>query len=1397
MVDQVLLSHWANRIEARGNPQNEDMNVFLLAMEEIIDDVPPSYRQMVDLSEFQIGFLIDQLEGEWKTFAQWLWQDWEDDSLREFCARMRNEHQDLLGDVMDEEEQAEIAANLADEVIDISSDEESDEESQEVQDDDEGPPVASDSDRDHKESWMVNTRRLRDAAHDVSGRGREGNNLEDQDDRRNHSGGNRRYVGESSSSEDRFERMERFLENMLTYVSREEPTRHTTTALERYRHLRPPVFKGRTGDDPSSAEYWLEQTEKLLQHLQCSEEEKVRCATYTLEEEAGRWWQSTERSLIRSQQEREAENEDVPTYTWAGFKEEFNAKYFSKSWKEERIWEFMRLKQTGEMSVSQYDNRFIQLIKYVPMYETDESQKAQKFVSGLQEHLQQVLSGWDVETYKEALHRALTIERNLTRAKIIKTEEGSKSGKLGSPTTQPRDDGKCPRCKRKHPGKRCVLRCYGCGEEGHIGRNCPKIKAMPQVGNQGKVVCYNCGQPGHISRDCSKRQKMEPPSGSAQNVRPGRVYNLTCEDAEADPAVIEGTLFFSNIPAHALIDPGATHSFVSHASLEGLKLEPKELGYQMVIATPMGSTLRTAVGCRECIFSMGSESFKIDLVVLDIQDFDIIIGMDFLSLHEAKIDCKSKTVSLPKLNKEWVVFQGQSRKTKRENGVILHTLQSAKPESGKKSLKLESVGVVNEYPEVFPEELPGLPPQREIEFSIDLIPGTQPISIPPYKMAPAEMRELKEQLQDLTDKGFIRPSVSPWGAPILFVKKKDGTLRMCTDYRQLNKVTIKNKYPLPRIEELFDQLQGARVFSKIDLRSGYYQMKIKQEDVPKTAFRSRYGHYEYLVMPFGLTNAPAAFMDLMNRTFKPYLDKFVIVFIDDILIYSASESNHEKHLRIVLQTLKDHKLYAKFSKCEFWLTQVAFLGHIISAEGIAVDPAKIEAVQKWQAPKTVGEIRSFLGLAGYYRRFVEGFSKISAPLTRLTQKEVKFEWDAKCEQSFQELKARLTTAPILAMPTEAGRHEQNYPTHDLELAAIIYALKLWRHYLYGVQFEIFTDHKRKANIVADALSRRSSEIVANMMIEEFSHLTVGVKPKPIKGYMANLTIQPDVVNQIKSALQSDTRRSQWIDENDQVKAPEFSYHGGILRFQGRTYVPRDQGLRQVILGEAHRARYTVHPGSTKMYKDLREIYWWPGMKKDVARTPLCWVETGEVGLVGPEIVQTTTEKIKQIQEKMRISQSRQKSYADQRRRNLEFLVGDKAYLKVSPFKSVIRGKRKGKLSPRFIGPYEILEKIGLVAYRLALPVALSNIHDVFHVSQLRKHEPDPTQVLRNETIEIRNDLTYPEEPVRILDQRDQVLRNKVIPLVKVLWGNHDEEEATWEREEEMKISYPHLFNIVN
>ncbi|GJZ46637.1 putative reverse transcriptase domain-containing protein [Tanacetum coccineum] len=333
------------------------------------------------------------------------------------------------------------------------------------------------------------------------------------------------------------------------------------------------------------------------------------------------------------------------------------------------------------------------------------------------------------------------------------------------------------------------------------------------------------------------------------------------------------------------------------------------------------------------------------------------------------------------------------------------TAKEVEDKSEKK--RLEDVSIVQDFPEVFPEDLPGLPPTRQVEFQIDLVPGAAPVARAPYRLAPSEMKELSEQLKELSDKGFIRPSSSPWGAPVLFVKKKDGSFRMCIDYRELNKLTVKNRYPLPRIDDLFDQLQGSSVYSKIDLRSGYHQLRVREEDIPKTAFRTRYGHYEFQVMPFGLTNAPAVFMDLMNRVCKPYLDKFVIVFIDDILIYSKSKQEHKEHLKIILELLKKEELYAKFSKCEFWIPKVQFLGHVIDSEGIHVDPAKIESIKDWTSPKSPTEIRQFLGLAGYYRRFIEGFSKIAKPMTKLTQKKVKFEWGDKQEAAFQLLKQKL------------------------------------------------------------------------------------------------------------------------------------------------------------------------------------------------------------------------------------------------------------------------------------------------------------------------------------------------------------------------------------------------------
>jgi hypothetical protein len=340
---------------------------------------------------------------------------------------------------------------------------------------------------------------------------------------------------------------------------------------------------------------------------------------------------------------------------------------------------------------------------------------------------------------------------------------------------------------------------------------------------------------------------------------------------------------------------------------------------------------------------------------------------------------------------------------------------------GEAALQVQDIRVVCYFADVFPAELPGIPLEHDAAFEIKLIPGTQPIHKAPYRMAPKEQVELKRQLDDLLDKGLIRPSRSPWASPVLFVEKKDKSKRFCVDYRALNQVTIKNKYPLPRIEVLFEELRGAQVFYKIDLNSSYHQLRIREEDIKNTTFCTRYGHYEFIVMSFGLTNALAAFMEAMNRMLHEFLDDFVVVFLDDILIYSKTKEEHERHLRLVLGALRKNQFYGKLKKCVFWLSEVAFLGHVINQQGIAVDPKNVAAVVEWERPSSVSEIRSFLGLAGYYRRFVPNFSSIANPLTRLLEKGVLFIWSSDCEVSYHTLKNKLVNAPILALPESGNR----------------------------------------------------------------------------------------------------------------------------------------------------------------------------------------------------------------------------------------------------------------------------------------------------------------------------------------------------------------------------------------
>jgi hypothetical protein len=696
------------------------------------------------------------------------------------------------------------------------------------------------------------------------------------------------------------------------------------------------------------------------------------------------------------------------------------------------------------------------------------------------------------------------------------------------------------------------------------------------------------------SQDQGRKQKVQ--------VRQGKLNFTTLEEVPEGAPIMTGTFLVFNQPALIMFDYGASHSFISQKFSAKCQLLFCHAKGSFMITTPGGKTVTNQL-IRSVPIQLGSHIIKTTLLMLGLESVDIILGTNWMTLHQVVLDVASRIV---KVNSP---FCGSFTLILPSQGSTQSCAFSMM------ELPLKKIPLVYDYADVFPDELPGMPPDRDIEFSIELQPRMAPISKRPYRMPPAELAELKKQLQELLDKGFIHPSTSPWGCPALFVKK-DESLRLCIDYRPLNAVSIKNKYPLPRIDVLFDQLVRAKVFSKIDLRSGYHQIKIRASDIPKTAFSTRYGLYEFLVMSFGLTNASAYFMYLMNSVFMPELDKFVVVFINDILVYSKNKEEHVGHLHVVLQHLREHHLYAELSKCDFWLKEIKFLGHTISQAGIAVDPNKVQEVMTWKPPTTVRQIRSFLGLAGYYRRFIPDFSQIAKPITELLKKEAKFVWGQKCKDAFHALRQHLTTAPVLAQPDSnkpfdvycdasstglgcvlmqdnriiayASRalrpHEQNYPTHDLELAAMVHALKMWRHYLMGTHCNIFTNHKSlkyiftqadlnmrqrrwlelikdydlevhyhlgKANVVADALSWKVQcncvlmDSHIDTLFDELCKMKIEVIPF---GALSHISIEPALQDQIIMAQLSD-KGVQIIRENLHQKTEKYKY----FRQDGRVY----------------------------------------------------------------------------------------------------------------------------------------------------------------------------------------------------------------------------------------------------
>jgi hypothetical protein len=587
--------------------------------------------------------------------------------------------------------------------------------------------------------------------------------------------------------------------------------------------------------------------------------------------------------------------------------------------------------------------------------------------------------------------------------------------------------------------------------------------------------------------------------------------------------------------------------------------------------------------------------------------------------------------------------------------LILATINVPPSASSPKSTTLPDF--LSDFSDVFPSEIPHqLPPPREIDHRIELTQSTPPTPRSIYRMSPSELDELKKQLDELLECGFIQRSKSPFGAPVLFVKKKDGSMRMCVDYRDLNRITIKNRYPLPLIQELFDQLHGAKWFSKLDLRSGYHQVRIHPEDVPKTAFRTRYGHYEFLVLPFGLTNAPATFMQLMQSIFAPYLDSFVIVFLDDILIFSKTKEEHEQHLRVVLELLRKNQLYAKLSKCEFMKQEISFLGHVVSQEGISCDADKVKAIREWPTPTSITTLRSFLGLTGFYRRFVENFSRIASPLTQLLHTDSKWCWGESQQQAFDSLKSALSSSPVLAIPNDSLPYvittdasgfatgatlsqdqgkglqpiafmshkmlpaECNYPVHEQELLAVIRALKEWRHYLHGNKFTVQTDHQSlRFFFTQPHLSHR--QIRWSEFLQEFDfeiaykpghlnaaadalsrrpdHQPNSVPPSQLHNLLASeSSIATDFADKVKLAYESDPKCREILSDSSSHSSL-YTVRNGLIFSGNQLLIPADNEIKTTLLKEAHDIPIGGHVGITKTLDLLSRSFFWPRIQSDV------------------------------------------------------------------------------------------------------------------------------------------------------------------------------------------------------
>lgn len=974
--------------------------------------------------------------------------------------------------------------------------------------------------------------------------------------------------------------------------------------------------------------------------------EKINTCTLYFEHDAALWWR------YRCA---ETESGQAALETWEAFKEEFKRQFYPENAKELAMKKLRNLKQTG--SIKEYIREYSSLMLETP--QLPEDVKLLYFLDGLQRWAEQELKRRGVQN----LTSAIAVAESLVEF----SKESSKN-----------DKGK----KKFHNDKNGASKPYK-GEKS--AKFTHGWKGKQQQGESSKEPfkpkrnCFFCDGP-HFMRDCPNRAKMNAIAASydalqqqaqGEKAQLGSMHIINAVQAKANnqaagsvakaivdlkpqpgKALMYVTAKVNGFNTKALLDSGANQNLVSSnvAAQMGLKLS-KETGWMRAVDQPAKPLLGIAHGVP---IEIGSWRGSINLNVVELKDYHMVIGLDFMErvlplsftedgciqFRSGGMDYRVAVERIPVGTGMLSAMQvSKGIKKGEETYLVAYKEEGMIPNS--LAVPNEIVSILDEFTDVMPPELPKkLPPRRGVDHAIELEPGAKPPAMVPYRMAPPELDELKKQLKELLDAGYIRPSKAPYGAPVLFQKKHDGSLRMCIDYRALNKVTIKNKYPIPLVDDLFDKLGKAQWFSKLDLRSGYWQVRIAEGDEEKTTCVTRYGSYEFLVMPFGLTNAPATFCTLMNKIFHPYMDKFVVVYLDDIVVYSESLQDHVQHLRLVFQTLRENELYVKPEKCSFAQPEVMFLGHKIAGGQISMDSSKVKAIMDWEPPKTVSGLRSFLGLVNYYRRFIKGYSKRAAPLTDLLKKNIPWDWNEKCQKAFEELKHAVSEEPVLMLPdyskpfevqTDASdfaiggvlmqeRHpiafesrklnetERRYPVHDKEMTAIIHCLRVWRHYLLGSRFKILTD-----NVATSYFQKQRKLTPKQARWQDFlAEFDYDLEYKPGKAnvvadalsrkaeFSSISSMESNLLERIREGMSHDTFAKHLLLLAKEGKTRRFWEHDGLIYAVGnRVFIPRWGNLRRELMKECHDSLWAGHPGIQRTLALLERLYYWPRMEEDV------------------------------------------------------------------------------------------------------------------------------------------------------------------------------------------------------